>query len=397
MINEISRKIVSTLAESLDIPDSAYEAAASRYHDLGNWLHDPTKAKSAQYSPDISPQGSFRFGTAIRPLAGEDYDLDLSCCLRIGLSKSQVTQEQIKNILGEDLEVYRKERGIREELEPKHRCWRLYYMDHLKFHVDTVPSIPQTNDTRQLLQERMIKAGSDRALAQTVAESAVAITDDRHPNYRQITNDWLISNPEGYAKWFESRMLQAQQLLRSRAMMEKVSKIDDLPTYRWKTPLQRSIQILKRHRDLMFEKNLRGKPISIIITTLAARAYEGEPDIELALENILAKIGRMVSQSRPRVPNPVNPQEDFTDRWGTEEGHRLKLEENFWLWLEQAKSDFEVITRSRDTTFVAEQAKQKYGVRLDDKALGRIFGGVPTIITSPRTHQISSAPKPWRE
>ena len=37
------------------------------------------------------------------------------------------------------------------------------------------------------------------------------------------------------------------RLVESRAY----AKVDDVPPYEWKTPLQRSIQIMKRHRDVM--------------------------------------------------------------------------------------------------------------------------------------------------
>lgn len=42
--------------------------------------------------------------------------------------------------------------------------------------------------------------------------------------------------------------------------------------------LQRIVQILKRHRDIMFNGD-EDKPISIIITTLASRAYRGETNL----------------------------------------------------------------------------------------------------------------------
>ncbi len=396
MNNEIKMNIMNALAESLDIPDSAYEAARNRYRDLGEWLMDESKAKTAQYSPDVFPQGSFRFGTATRPWKREDYDLDLVCTLRAGVSKANCSQETLKQLLGTDLDAYREERRISEPLEEKHRCWRLYYQDHLKFHMDSTPSIPQSADTRRVLQERMIKAGSAGDLAQDTAKLAIAITDDRHPHYSEISGDWPISNPEGYAKWFEARMRQAQQFLESRAIMEKVAKVDDLPAHKWKTPLQRCVQILKRHRDVMFERSPDRKPISIIITTLAANAYQGEADIEAAMETILTSMDSFVNPAYPRVPNPVNPHEDFADRWGTEEGRTLSLEQNFWTWLEQAKSDFDILTSSQDKEFIDEQALQKYGATLGEKALGGIIGVTPGITTAPKSHQITDASKPWR-
>lgn len=396
MGNEISNKAAEVLAESLDVSDSSYEAAARRYHDLGKWLHDKTKSKCAQFNPYVFPQGSFRLGTVIKPWKREDYDLDLGCKLQTDISTFTHSQEALKQLVGADLEAYRIERAIHEKLEERHRCWRLNYKDAVKFHMDAVPSIPHSENTRQLLLEKMVKAGTLEVLARNVADQALAITDNRHPRYRQISQDWNISNPEGYAKWFESQMRQARVLLESRASMEKVASIDQLPAYRWKTPLQRVIQILKRHRDVMFEKNQDGKPISIIITTLAAKAYTGESDLQSALQNILSSMDSFVSASRPRVPNPVNPSEDFADKWDTPEGRKLQLEKNFHFWLAQARTDFEIISTSRDRTILGEQALQKFGASLDETAITAALGTTVSVPTSPKVHHISHAAKPWR-
>jgi len=323
MINNCEGKVLSALAESLDIPESAYEAATRRYYDLGNWLSDESKAKCAQYKPRISPQGSFRLGTVTKPWKRDHYDLDLSCNLQEGIHTWTHTQEQLKELLGEDLNAYRQERGITEPLERKHRCWRLNYQDELKFHKDTVPCIRHTDSVRKAIQQRMVQSGTSHLLAQDVAQLAVAITDDRHPLYRRISDDWQISNPEGYARWFESRLKLADSLLKDRALQANVARVDDLPTYKWKSPLQMAIQILKRHRDIMFDQDPERKPISILITTLAAEAYTGEFELSATLVQILSKIS--VSTSRPRVPNPVNPVEDFADRWSTQEGRLLRL------------------------------------------------------------------------
>jgi hypothetical protein len=394
MNNEMKTKIIDILAKSLDIPDSAYEAAANRYRDLGEWLHDKSKAKSAQYNPDVFPQGSFRLGTATKPWKREDYDIDLSCNLKSGITREDCSQAELKQLIGEDLNAYREERGIRDKIEEKHRCWRVNYQDNLNFHMDIVPSIPQAEDVILILKDQMIKAGSDEVYAHNVSELALAVTDDRHRHYRVISADWEVSNPEGYARWFESRMRQARELLKSRAMAENVAKVEDLPTYKWKTPLQRSVQVLKRHRDVMFERNPDGKPISIIITTLAARAYRGETDLYEAIDNILARMGDLVFPKEPRVPNPVDPREDFADKWGTPEGRNLSLERNFWLWLAQAKSDFNIITSSQNDNLIAEQAMQKFGARLEGKALSGI-AGPSGVITAPKSYQIAGAGKPW--
>lgn len=385
------------IVESLDIPDSAYEKAEGRYQDIGEWLGND-ESSCSYYEPHISPQGSFRLGTVNRPLNGkEEYDLDLGCKLQKGISKAEYTQKQVKNIVGKELERYRKARGIEEQTEEKHRCWRLIYKDHLKFHMDIVPCIPEEQIRRQSIKEAMVREGTESVLASQVSEFTISITDDRHSQYDKICSEWQISNPEGYARWFENRMKQASRYLNERVLVEKAASVDNLPVYKWKTPLQRCIQLLKRHRDVMYERDPERKPISIIITTLVARAYSGENDIYQAMENILGKMESLISPRKPRVPNPVNPSEDFADRWATPEGQRLQLEKNFRLWLSAVKADFKLIQSSNDVEFIAEQASLKFKASVNvsklNKALG-ITGSV--IITEPKEHIIAEPAKPWR-
>jgi hypothetical protein len=255
---------IEEIAKTINIPDSAYELAKKRYENLGDWLHRPPSA-CAPYAPRVYPQGSFRLGTVIRPITEqEEYDLDLGCRLERGISKASHSQFRLKTLVGEDLEAYRMARQIEEELEEHHRCWRLCYADELSFHMDVVPSIPETTEKRRAIRAALLERGSDFSLAETVANFTGAITDNRKPNYKIISPDWNVSNSEGYARWFESRMKLASELLQRRVAAVRVATIDELPTFRWKTPLQRCVQILKRHRDIRFANQPESKPISII-------------------------------------------------------------------------------------------------------------------------------------
>jgi len=379
MNTKTQKIVVEEILEVIDIPDSAYQSAQDRYDDLEKWLCDKSKSHSAECKPHVYPQGSFRLGTAVKPLKGDDYDLDLTCKMQEGFSKETHTQKQLKEFLGRDLDTYRIERHIDEKLEQKHRCWRLCYKDQIKFHMDIVPCVPAREDIRKLLRERMLKAGTIESLANQVAQFAVSITDDRKSAYGVISSDWDISNPEGYAQWFENRMKQAGRLLESVVLAEKAAKIEDLPTYKWRTPLQRCIQILKRHRDIRFEHNRDSKPISVIITTLAAKAYQGEGTVEEAMQGILLRMPSLVNSQKPRVPNPVNPSEDFADKWPTEEGRRLRLEENFMKWLKWINEDFEILGLSNDVKYLAENAKSKFGVELNTGDLQKRMGVAATV------------------
>ncbi len=389
--------ILEEIAKTIEIPDSAYETAERRYRDLGNWFAQPSSL-CGRFDPHIHAQGSFRLGTVIRPLGdAEAYDLDLSCKLRQGISKTTQTQEDVKMLVGVDVKSYRRARQIDKPVQNKHRCWRLEYADDLSFHIDIVPCIPEEYSRQRLIEDAIIKAqSSDEALAKTIADLSVNITDDRLPGYRILTTDWLLSNPEGYARWFESRMSLARTMLEALKRQYKAAEIEDIPAFKWKTPLQRCVQMFKRHRDIMFADKPDVKPISIIITTLAGRAYQGETDLWEAARNVLDKMGGLVNPQAPRVPNPVNPAEDFADKWSTQEGRANRLEENFHAWLTQAGSDFQALASSRDTEFISELAHQKLDARLKAADLRSIASLAAPIGFAPKTHHIVEKPaRPW--
>ncbi|MBI5642618.1 MAG: nucleotidyltransferase [Deltaproteobacteria bacterium] len=393
--NEQKRVIIDSMVELLELPDSAYDKARKRYEDLGEWFNRKESAVSAN-NPHIFSQGSFRLGTAIRPLdEREGYDLDIACKLRDGISKDSHTQETLKKLIGIELESYRNACSIKNELESKHRCWRLEYLDDLSFHMDIVPCIPADEKRRKAILESIRNTGLDEYIAGAASQTTVSITDDRHESYKHICENWNISNPEGYAKWFEYRMSPQQ----ARIFLEK-AQVDEVPLFKKKTPLQRVIQILKRHRDNWSRGNPDSKPISIIITTLAAKAYNGETDIVAALENVLNKMGGLVRPTKPRVPNPVDPDEDFADRWYRPDCLHLRLEDNFNAWLLQAKTDFQHLMSTTDAEFLSEQIEEKFSLRVNLMELKKQLGvGVASVnIVYPKSHSIdrSSSARPWK-
>lgn len=374
MNNAIRSRIIEAIAGPIDIPDSAYEKAQVRYKHLAEWF-GRKEARCHAFAPHIYSQGSFRLGTVIRPADDDgEYDLDMGCRLRVGVTKSTHTQQQLKELVGADLEDYRVARGINEKREEKHRCWRLKYADILKFHLDTVPSIPETLERRRLIQDAIVRTGVPAELAMLVANSTGAITDNRMWNYRVIHDAWRLSNSEGFARWFESRMKLATVLRESLALQARAAKVDELPAYRWKSPLQLCVQLLKRHRDIMFADDPDGKPASIIITTLSSRAYQGEAEIDDALATILATMGALVNPTTPRVPNPVNPAEDFADRWSDPASRNWDLEAKFGRWLRQARQDFDAIREERKPELIVEAARNKLGVSLNAKDLSTKLG-----------------------
>src|SRR4030095_17225570 len=109
------------------------------------------------------------------------------------------------------------------------------------------------------------------------------------------------------------------------------------PNPREKSPLQWVIQIMKRHRDLMFTgQDAENAPISIILTTLASQAYRGEANIERALAAITDRLlDQFDDPAKTLVLNPVIRTENFADKWKIKPQRRKA----FFDWYERFSED----------------------------------------------------------
>jgi hypothetical protein len=367
---------LTNIAESLDISDAQYEVAVKHYKAVGDWLNKDDSPIAA-HDPQIYPQGSFRLGTMIKPINDTDeYDIDLVCELKT-LRKENVTQKQLKNMAGDRLKTNER---YRKMLKEGKRCWTLQYADSAHFHMDILPAIPDDEIN-----------GIAREIGEKLAESAIFITD------RELYN-WQRSNPVSYAEWFKERMLI--QFNERRMLLAEAIKasVEDVPEYKVKTPLQRAIQILKRHRDTMFADDQDDKPISVIITTLAARAYDNEADLLEALQNIIAKMPSLIErdeQGNALVTNPVNPLENFADKWKKHPERETK----FRLWLQQVWVDFEAALNAGNFSEMIEGLKPRFGDRIVNEVASKAFSSHSKVSNSVASVapiiSIRKPSKPW--
>ena len=149
--------------------------------------------------------------------------------------------------------------------------------------------------------------------------------------------------------------------------------VQPVPTYQEeKLPLQRVVQILKRHRD-MWANGDEHKPISIIITTLASKAYQKETNIIEALVNVVNSMEDYIEErfipelgkSIKWIANPVNEEENFADKWLEEPQKQI----SFYKWLEQVKSDINSMTQKRGLHLIQESMVKPFG----DKLVAKTF------------------------
>jgi hypothetical protein len=384
--NPAVNTLLQTIVKSIEIPRSYYEKAVARHRSLGEWLCRPESMVGA-FAPVVVPQGSFRYGTVVRPLlATHKYDLDNVTTLQI--AKTQMSQKELKNLYGAEIKAYAIAHKMTDPVEERNRCWRLFYADEFSFHVDALPCVPED---RQVM-EAIVKTGVPASLATL----AVAITDRRHPQYGQISQALFSSNPRGFAAWFEECARSwALPRLRDLVKSNLYASVEDVPAHEFKTPLQQAIQILKRHRDVMFRNTPAMAPISMIITNLAAHAYSGESDLYAALVNIVNKIPQFVRSERPRIPNPANPAEDYADKWSLDP----KLERSFWQWHTQVRADLKRLTAFLTGETLPEDIERTFGVVLGEQDLRPFVveraRRAPAIVRTPAVVIPASTPRPW--
>jgi hypothetical protein len=299
-------ELVGSSIADFDIPTLVHERAVGRYEHLGRWLANHWGASGA--GGEVYPQGSFRLGTVVQPIdPRDDYDIDLVC--RRDLAKESTTQEALKDDIGNALRLYvtTGPDGHPKRSEGK-RCWTLEYRDE-PFHMDVLPALPD----------------------QEARPNGILLTD------RELRH-WQRSNPVDYASWFHMRMQEEFREAREAMAKAKGMDVADVPDWHVKTTLQRTIQALKRHRDFYFAAEPHDRPASIIITTLAARAYTGSGSLYDVLVDVTAKMPTLVERRNGVwwVQNPVQQEENFADRWRTNPG-RDRL---FFQWVERAQDDF---------------------------------------------------------
>lgn len=376
--NRRASMLWTAISDELDIPKSLYERAIERHRAVGKWLTRP-ESKLKDFGPRVSPQGSFRLGTVIRPIDPEaEYDLDHVVVLN-GLTTSRISQLELKRLHGAELAAYSSSHRMTAPTE-HNRCWRIRYRDELPFHLDSLPSIPAGVETENELR--------GAGVAPEFAERAILITDRRHVAYSQLTAAWLSSNPRGFARWFASRAATG----RDQHFLAKVRAglVEDVPSYEWKSPLQRSVQILKRHRDVMFIDKPEFAPISMVITNLAAHAYRGERSVAEALLGIVERMESYVNRTSPRVPNPSHPREDYADKWKND----ARWEQHFRLWCQQVRVDVERLS-SEQTRVSPSIIDRSFRLTLKSEVLASLAAGTLAAAKVAPAVVVNGAPKPW--
>jgi hypothetical protein len=327
--------------QSLDIPRELQERATAVYDALGKFVH-AYDAAAGRREPEFYPQGSAALGTATM-----DDDWDIDAVYQRQLARASITQEVLKSQAGEMLLAFQADQRRRGQPVPRiverNRCWRLVYPG---FHVDALPAIPEDLDDES---------------------STRLLIADRDPEVRL----WIVTDPKGYIAWFIARMGDVFE--RERRMLAEASAraMEQVPVWEVKTVLQRAVQFMRRHRDESYGEQDRDlRPCSMLITTVAGRAYRGEGTIPEALRTIASAFSDpSIVEMRDGelwVPNPTNEDENLA-RAFVGDSRRLA---RFQLWVRRFQGHVNGIEVAR-------------GVQLD-RVLAEAIGERPAMAAAQR-------------
>ncbi|MCB0460078.1 MAG: nucleotidyltransferase [Flavobacteriaceae bacterium] len=280
--------LLDKMAEKVQLGKTRYNRMIEHYEAVKDWIESDEQFFKP-YKYDIYPHGSVRIQTTVKPIGKDEFDLDIAIHLKT--SWANHSPQRIYNELKRRLGEHEKYKSM---MELKNRCVRLNYAGD--FHMDIMPGIQESEYN----------------------EDKIRVPDKE-------LNSWVSSNPRGYAKWFHHKANMVKQSLLEKALRAEGLPADDFEN---KKPLQRAVQLIKRYRDICFQKDDSYKTSSIVLTTVAGQFYNGEDSIYETIDNVITKIrSKMNLQAgRIKVLNPVNEEEDFTDKWDDEPQYYIEFQ-----------------------------------------------------------------------
>lgn len=359
-------QLYEKIADAINISEEMFDSAEAEYKKLGKWISENTP----KYDIQIYPQGSFALGTVIKPYNKDDeYDIDLVCEYQqeYGFTAKQLKTQEVRSIL----DTYGRAKAIIE----KRRCWQVTYEHDVRFHLDVVPAI--------------------------LRSKYISITDH---NEDKDKYEYIGSNPKGYIEWFKHKQLAQYTAIKSNILAERRKSgvvfradIEPVKEYNIRTPLQKTIQILKCHRDILFaDDNSNVKPVSIIITTIAIELYQNEITIYDTLTSILKKSKEYIESQKQGdtyyLYNPVYTgvkKENFADKWN--EHHERA--EAFFDWLEAARHDLvDSVANAQDDSEIASILEFALGKRVS-KA---VFSSNTQVLNEAEIRQSETSVVPYK-
>lgn len=339
-------RMFEEILRQYSIPEELLERAKTVYSQIVDYLNSELKEQEMVFS--FYPQGSLAQKTTVKNSSSNKFDLDL-----IARRDSDSKNLEPLELLDLVEETLRRHPVYGEKLEQKNRCVMLPLLGE-GFTVDITPGVPtngllavdETTDPLMVGDRKEIRKPSNpKGFTQWLAERA-----DLQPAFTKALNRELC---------YDSVSSES-----SEPIPDQDKSLDDV--------LRRTIQLLKLHRNAYYRKqeNQQSKkfqPISILISTLAAKAYENSysnpslSPVELLME-VIESMPRYIEKEGGEyaVNNPSVVGENFADKWNDKKTGRSRIMA-FINWHQQVCGDIRILLTSQDKQSVREASKRAFG------------------------------------
>ena len=326
--------VLETVCQSLELSDSQFAQAKQRYEGVGACLagsRDPVLRAITIYL-----QGSTALRTTVRPIGVTEYDVDL--VTHVPDLDVEISPAALKKAIGDCLRANGNYAPLLEEMP---RCWRLSYAN--EFHMDITPSIanPSCRLGGELVPDKTLKT-------------------------------WKASNPKGYKRLFEERARLAPVIRLRKHVARDSASVEPYPEAGgFKGILRRTVQIAKRHRDIMFIDDPDVAPLSVIITTLASRSFEWcvtnreyDNEFELLFDVIrhvpdTIEVLHVDGGVHWFIWNETTAGENFAEKWN----RRSDRAEAFYAWHGRLCSDLAQLEAVSGIDRLGDVLKRLFGPR----------------------------------
>lgn len=319
--------ILELILRSCELSAEQHDAIKRHYTEKVNRLKECEWLR--QFDLHLTPQGSVALGTCVPPLERKHGEHDVDLLLKVIAPQSAFTSAELHRRIGSQLRLY-----YRELMQAIRYGWQLDYSASERFHFDIVGVIPWVHAARPM----------------------VAACDWQNAS-------WKPTNPEDYIREFLKTAEQLpliedknyRELLEGELVLMNARSVtvDPLPeNTAMKSPLQRSVQLPKRHRDVWFSKRkaLNRRTPSIVLTTILWQAYE-RFIIGKAFASVFDVLSTMAEhlddltilkvttdhrgEARYVLENPTVPGENLVAKWN--EPDRKHEAAEYFEWVREYK------------------------------------------------------------
>lgn len=294
--------LLDAVCEKMHLPKTLREKVEKAYETIVNLIEEDEEFFK-DLEPHMFPYGSYAIETTNKPWKKDEFDLDFA--VFVIYDKTKITR---KDFLEKLFNLLDKHGTYQGKIELLRFCVRIQYNG---FHLDVMPGCYPFNSNYIM----------------------------EVPDMKKMK--WAYRNLKGYSDWFKNKYIKDEKEIRLFRHYEQLgyhtlrASSEPLPQavpYITVQPIQKAVQLIKRARDIYFDlNNLQDyKTQSIILTTLVGQFYNNENNIYDTLNNVIQKVYELSEQFTSHTPidiyNPVDIQENFSDKWKEPGKERLYTE-----------------------------------------------------------------------